>query len=42
MDGVKAEPIGKIKKEGSTTKRTRSPKKRPAGTRAVGRSKRRP
>jgi hypothetical protein len=41
-DGAKAEPIRKIKKEGSTSKRTRPTKKRPVGTRAVGRSKRRP
>lgn len=42
MDGVKAEPIGKIKKAGSKGKRTQPPRKRPAGTSAVGRSKRRP
>jgi hypothetical protein len=41
MDGVKAEPIGKIKKEGLTSKRTRPVRKRPAGTNAVGRGKRR-
>jgi len=41
-DDAKAESIGKIKKADATTQRTRSPKKRPAGTRAVGRSKRRP
>jgi len=41
-DGAKAEPIGKSKKAGATSRRTRSPQKRPAGTRAAGRSKRRP
>lgn len=42
MGGAKAGSIGKIKHAGSKSKRTRPPRKRPAGTSAVGRSKRRP
>jgi hypothetical protein len=41
MDGAKAGSIRETKKEGAKSKRTRPPKKRPPGTRAVGRSRRR-